>query len=585
MRSPRLGSVDGRVEHPARDEREQAERHRGDREADSLLARQAVLDEQDQQDLDDDPAEDAAAEALVRHPHEDHRGDRECEDDGRAREAEGPEVPHELEPRDAEPAEVAHRAAELRLHELLRVLERLVHAGEDEILERLRVVRVDRLRLDRDRDDLACAVGLHGHHPAADRGLDGLLGELLLRLGHLGLHLLHLLQHLVDVHSLGHGPEGYPSSICWASNVDLKSETNSSSLVGPSSACSSPECSPTVNAGTSSRPVASWSAWRRIAVFFGSSARPRWNDAAAENSIVSVSPASATGRASFSTDANGIDCSCTPGRTAAVQSCCTCSSDTASPSGSGSGSATGSSAGFSALGGGGAGPSGGAGAGAPCSRDSSWSIRCESDCRERSAPGRVTFTSASSSGSLGSPPCRASSTATASRSISRSTTGSPSWFAWERSRSRVSSVTGTEAGTSPRCCTSSRWRRCSSRSATSRFRSCPWSASSSTNARRPAVSASTIRSPIRKSASSSTAPRSWRTDCTVTAPSVAAASWSSVETASRNEPRALRAIRASDASGASIFSPSAMRRRSFVSSESRGRANMNVWQRDRTVGS
>ncbi len=90
---------------------------------------------------------------------------------------------------------------------------------------------------------------------------------------------------------------------------------------------------------------------------------------------------------------------------------------------------------------------------------------------------------------------------------------------------------------------------------------------------------------MRKSASSSTAPRSWRTPCTVTAPPEAAESWSSVETASRKLPRALRATSASAASGASIFSASAIRRRSFVSSGSRGRANMNVWQRDRTVGS
>ena len=126
--------------------------------------------------------------------------------------------------------------------------------------------------------------------------------------------------------------------------------------------------------------------------------------------------------------------------------------------------------------------------------------------------------------------------------MSRSTSGSPSWLACERSRSRVSGVTGSESGTSPMCWTRSRWRRCSSRSLTSRARSWPWSASSSTNASRPAVSLSTIRSQSRKSASSSTAPSSWRTACTVTSPSVAAASWSSVETASRKLPRALRAI-------------------------------------------
>ena len=99
------------------------------------------------------------------------------------------------------------------------------------------------------------------------------------------------------------------------------------------------------------------------------------------------------------------------------------------------------------------------------------------------------------------------------------------------------------------------------------------------------MSLSTIRSQRRKSASSSTAPSSWSTDWTVTSPSVAAASWSSVETASRKLPRALRAISESAASGASIFSPSATWRSSFVSSARRGRAKRKVWQRERTVPS
>ena len=67
--------------------------------------------------------------------------------------------------------------------------------------------------------------------------------------------------------------------------------------------------------------------------------------------------------------------------------------------------------------------------------------------------------------------------------------------------------------------------------------------------------------------------------------SVADASWSSVDSASRNEPRAPRAISASAASGASIPSASQTRRSTRTSSGSRGRANTNVWQRERTVGS
>ena len=68
-------------------------------------------------------------------------------------------------------------------------------------------------------------------------------------------------------------------------------------------------------------------------------------------------------------------------------------------------------------------------------------------------------------------------------------------------------------------------------------------------------------------------------------PSVAAASWSSVETASRNDPRAARAISERAASGASNSSPSATVRSSFTRSGRRGREKTNVWQRDRTVGS
>ena len=70
----------------------------------------------------------------------------------------------------------------------------------------------------------------------------------------------------------------------------------------------------------------------------------------------------------------------------------------------------------------------------------------------------------------------------------------------------------------------------------------------------PAVSRSTTRSHSRKSASSSTVPSSCSTDCTVTSFSVAAASWSRVDSASRNEPRAERATSASAWSGTSIFS-------------------------------
>src|SRR5207244_3148177 len=125
--------------------------------------------------------------------------------------------------------------------------------------------------------------------------------------------------------------------------------------------------------------------------FFGSSASWRWKDAAWGNSTVSRSPARPFGCASRSTDAVGIDFSSTAGRIVRCQASCSCSS-------SSEGVSAGSSAG---------GVSSGRGPGtvpgtwpgwAPRSRSSR---RCAVDSRERSAAGRVTFTSASSSGSRG----------------------------------------------------------------------------------------------------------------------------------------------------------------------------------------
>src|ERR671936_313469 len=106
---------------------------------------------------------------------------------------------------------------------------------------------------DLDLRDLERPGRLDGHHPAAGRGFDGLVGELLLRLRHLLLHLLDLLQHLVHVHAHG----GYPSSsISRASKVSLKSETKSSSVwaISSSAACVS---SPTANETARRRPVTS----------------------------------------------------------------------------------------------------------------------------------------------------------------------------------------------------------------------------------------------------------------------------------------------------------------------------------------
>ena len=96
----------------------------------------------------------------------------------------------------------------------------------------------------------------------------------------------------------------------------------------------------------------------------------------------------------------------------------------------------------------------------------------------------------------------------------RSTVGSGSWLACSRRRSRVSSVTGSDSGTWPTCCTRRSWRRCSISSVTRRPMSCPCSASSSIWTSAPAVSRSTIVSQRRKSESSSIPPTSWSTSCT-----------------------------------------------------------------------
>src|SRR4029453_9161027 len=81
-----------------------------------------------------------------------------------------------LQARQAQSLEAAHGAAELRLHEVLGVLERLVHPCEDKVGQALRVIGVDDLGRNRDLDDFAGAARLHLDHPAADRSLDDLLG-------------------------------------------------------------------------------------------------------------------------------------------------------------------------------------------------------------------------------------------------------------------------------------------------------------------------------------------------------------------------------------------------------------------------
>ena len=72
--------------------------------------------------------------------------------------------------------EPARHRAQLRLGERLSGAQRLVDGCEHHVLEQLRIVRVDRLRVDLDGEDLAVAAGAHRHETAARGGLDRLRG-------------------------------------------------------------------------------------------------------------------------------------------------------------------------------------------------------------------------------------------------------------------------------------------------------------------------------------------------------------------------------------------------------------------------
>src|SRR5581483_7846065 len=215
---------------------------------------------------------------------------------------------------EARKAERAERAAQLRLGERLRRAQRLVHGGEDGVLEQLRVVGVDRLRVDVDLLDLSGAGRLHGDEPAAGRGLDHLLRQLLLRLLHLCLHLLRLPEQLVHVEALAR----HQSSTSRASNVSLIRATKSSSRCSP--------FSPSTNSSRSRRPVTSKRVSASRFAFFSSSASCRWKAALAGNSRVSRSSASAAGCASRIIDAVGIERRSSAGSTVRCHASWSCSS-------------------------------------------------------------------------------------------------------------------------------------------------------------------------------------------------------------------------------------------------------------------
>src|SRR3990170_3035407 len=101
------------------------------------------------------------------------------------------------EPRNL-PPQPAGELRHLARHHLARLAEGLVHRGQDQVLEHLRVVGSDHLAVDLDREDLLVPVGLDGHHPAARGGLDLPLRDLLLEGLELGLELLRLLDEVPE---------------------------------------------------------------------------------------------------------------------------------------------------------------------------------------------------------------------------------------------------------------------------------------------------------------------------------------------------------------------------------------------------
>ena len=103
----------------------------------------------------------------------------------------------------------------------------LVDRRGDHVLQHLGVLGVDRLRVDLDLAQLHVAGHGHLDHPPTRAGLDDLVLELLLRLGHLSLHLLGLLEDLIHVGPLGH----QPASLSRASSSGTTSVASKLSLI------------------------------------------------------------------------------------------------------------------------------------------------------------------------------------------------------------------------------------------------------------------------------------------------------------------------------------------------------------------
>src|SRR5918997_1829743 len=140
---------------------------------------------------------------------------------------------HARQAQASETAEIAGCRVHLARGQLLGRADSLVDGGLHHVLEHLDILGVDRAGVDRQLPQLQLAADLDGDHPAAGAGLHHLVLQLLLRLGHVGLHLLYLLHHLVQVR-LTH--QSFSSSKTSSASNSARSRSMScswSSVAGP----------------------------------------------------------------------------------------------------------------------------------------------------------------------------------------------------------------------------------------------------------------------------------------------------------------------------------------------------------------
>src|SRR5690606_7846960 len=95
--------------------------------------------------------------------------------------------------------ETARQFTQVFGHHLIDLFHRLVDGSGDQILQHLHILRIDHFGGDLHRLHLLVSVHPNLDHTASRRALHFLLGQLLLGLGHLGLHFFHLFHHLIHV--------------------------------------------------------------------------------------------------------------------------------------------------------------------------------------------------------------------------------------------------------------------------------------------------------------------------------------------------------------------------------------------------